>query len=114
MDAERIYSVNEIIADLDRLRGSTVRIMGILNIEYEGDSIWHYPRREALTGFATSLWARFHHESLGRGRQQLREFNMRHVVVTAVVDPEFPRDSCLWAGCVIVMAISKLKRGQGA
>lgn len=114
MDTDRIYSVNEIIADLDRFRGSTVRIMGILNIEFEGDSILHYPRRETLGGFASSLWARFDHEALGRTRQQLREFNWRHVVVTAVVDPEFPRDACLWAGGIIVMSIRKQKLGQGA
>jgi hypothetical protein len=103
---DRVYAVNEVIAALDELRGKVLRIAGVLEIEFEGDSIWHYPKSERLADHKSSLWVDFAHDALGRDRKGLKEFDGRRVVVTAMLGDHQGHFS-LWPASAVVTAVVK-------
>jgi hypothetical protein len=104
-----VYSVNDVVASLDRLHGQTVRIVCVLTVEFEGDSIWHIPTAERLPDYGSSLWAEFDCEAIGCLPQRLEEFDGRHVVVTATVDKKMQGHFSLWPGSVTIRSIAKGK-----
>jgi hypothetical protein len=112
MSDERTYSVNEVVASLDDLNGRTVRIACVLDIEFEGDSIWHTPTAERHPGYASSLWANFDCDAIGRQPHQLEEFNGRHVVVDATVDKDMQGHFSLWPGSVTIRSMAKNKKNR--
>lgn len=114
MGDDLIYSVNDVIASLDRFHGQTVRIACVLRIEFEGDSIWHMPTAERLPDYGSSLWANFDCEAIGCRPEELEEFDSRHVVVTATVDREMQGHFSLWPGSVTIRSIAKGKSGPAA
>jgi hypothetical protein len=107
MTADPVYSVNQVIASLDRLHGRTIRIACVLKIEFEGDSIWHTPTHERQPDYGSSLWANFDCEAIGCQPQQLEQFEGRHVVVIATVDREMQGHFSLWPGSVTIRSIMK-------
>lgn len=90
MDKDQIYSVNDVISLIGRLHGETVRIACVLNVEFEGNSIWHLPENERLPGYGSSLWADFDSEF------PPRKLHGRHVIVSAIVDKESGGHCGLW------------------
>ncbi len=102
-------TVNDVIAALDSLHGETVRVAGVLQVEFEGNSLWHSPTSERKPGYGSSLWAESDYAASGRSPGQLREFNGRHVVVTAVVDGQFTGHFGLWPGALQIRAVIKAK-----
>ena len=114
MSDDSIYSVKEVVAAIDQLHGRTVRIACVLNIEFEGDSIWHTPKAERLPDYGSSLWADFDFEAIGCRPQKLEELNGRHVVVVATVDREMQGHFSLWPGSVTIQSVAKGKGGPAA
>ena len=103
MGEDPIYSVNDVIASLDQFHDQTVRMACVLNVEFEGDSIWHTPTIERLPDYGSSLWADFDSEF------RPRRLNGRHVVVTAIVDKQMHGHRGLWPGSVVVLSSAKGK-----
>jgi hypothetical protein len=117
MDPERIYTVNEVIDSLSEMNGKTVRIRGVLSLEFEGDCILHLANIERRSDYQSSLYAYFGRVGLdylgrsemGIGRDQCQAFDKRHVVVTATILEENRGHLSLWPGSVLILAISKWK-----
>ena len=106
------YTVNEVVAALDSLDGQDVRVSGVLQVEFEGNSLWQYPKSERGPDYASSLWAEFDHAALGLTVEQLREFDGRHVVVLALVDRSDSGHLGLWPGALLIRSLTKARAGD--
>lgn len=110
MGEDRVYSVNEVVAALDRLDGQTIRIAGALVLEFEGDCLVHIPLAEQHPGYGSQLWVDFDLDVFGDDRRPLHQFASRHAIVTATVDRENTGHMGLWPGGVVIHAVAKHKR----
>jgi len=105
------YTVNEVVAALDSLDVQEVSVAGVLQVEFEGNSLWHSPKSERKPDYESSLWAEFDHAALGLSMEQLREFDGRHVVASAVVDRSFTGHLSLWPGALLIRSLTKSRAG---
>jgi hypothetical protein len=112
MAESKPYTVNEVVVALDSLDGKTIDVSGVLELEFEGDSLSHLPKSERKPGHESSLWAVFDYDALGRSLGQLHEFDGRHVVVTAEVDRQFTGHMGLWPGALRIRDIAKARAGD--
>lgn len=107
MTANRTYSVNEVAAELEQLHGHTIQIAGVLHLEFEGNSLLHFPSGERLPGCECGLWANFDVEPLTRAACTVERFNGRRVVVAATIDKDEHGHMGLWPGGVLIQSIAK-------
>ena len=114
MGKKHVFSVNEIIEKLDELHGRTLTIACMLQIEFEGDSIWHIPKSERKPGYESSLWANFDYKSLGIAEPQFQKFNGRHVIVSANVNAKMQGHFSLWPAEVTIRVIRKLLMSENS
>src|SRR5688572_30997 len=58
MDRIGLFSVHEVVEHLDQLHGRSVRVIGVLQLEFEDNSLWHLPNSERVNSFPyrSSLW----------------------------------------------------------
>ena len=107
MKPDRIHSVNEVTADLERLHGQTVQLAGVLQIEFEGDCLLHFPASERLPDHRSSLWAEFEMERFPTGPNDLQRFNGRRVTVIATINRDQHGHFGLWPGGVMIHNVVK-------
>jgi hypothetical protein len=112
MSDDRVYTVNEVVSSIDELQGRTVLIACVLQLEFEGDSIWHRPKSQCLPGYGSSLWANLDQESLRQSSTELEQFQARTVLVKATIDQNDTGHMGLWPGSVSIHSIVKANDEQ--
>jgi hypothetical protein len=107
VSSSRLYTVNEAIEALDLLDGQTIRVSGVLDLEFEGNSLWHFPKAERKPDYGSSLWASFDLGLPGLLPARLREFDGRRVVVSARVERVNSGHMGLWPGALLIQSVDK-------
>lgn len=109
MDRIGLFSVHAVVERLDELHGRSVRVIGGLQLGFEGDALWHLPTADRVHGFPyrSSLWVNLDDACQRLGAEVLHRFNGRHVVVTGVIDAFDSGHMGGWPAAILVSAIAK-------
>ena len=108
-------SVNEALDRLAQLSGSTVTIRGILNIEFEGTELLHYPKAERRSRSSgsrdqSSLWLTTH-DAINSPNGDLTKLHGRRVMVKGVLRGPDAGGGCghfsLWPGEIEVLSVER-------
>ncbi len=106
MNAEHIYTVNEVVAALDQFHGHTLQVTGAFRLHFEDHGMWHLPATERHPGRGSSLWVSFDRVALLANPPLPEQIEDRPVVVTAVVDRYKRGHYGLWPGSLFIQRIT--------
>ncbi len=98
-------SVNEVVAQIDALHGREVDVRGILSVEFEGDTLCHFPSNERREH--SCLWAEFTAALGVSDRSELAQFHGRRVVARGTIDRDELGHFSLFPGSLFITRINK-------
>lgn len=109
MDRIGLFSVHDVIEHLDQMHGRSVRVAGVLQLEFESDALWHMPKSERVDSlpYRSSLWVNLDDGCQSLGAEVLHQFKGRHVIVTGVIDARDSGHMGLWPAGILVSSIAK-------
>lgn len=109
MDRIGLFSVHDVIEHLDQMHGRSVRVAGVLQLEFECDCLWHMPKSERVDSlpYRSSLWVHLDAGCQSLGAEALHKFKGRRVVVTGVIDAQDSGHMGLWPAAILVSSVTK-------
>ncbi len=101
--------MNEVIENLARFHDRRVRVLGALQLEFEGDSLWHLPKSERVDSIShrSSLWVELDEACRALGPAALRQFEGRRVIATGIVNTNHLGHFDLWPAAILVSSLQK-------
>jgi len=102
MTADKIYTMNEVVASLSMLSGQMIKVRGVLRVGRENHSISDVAEPDFRVHEHPRLWVYFHHATLGTRERDLPKFDRRQVIAEGVPDISRKRHFGGFAGSLTI------------
>ena len=81
-------SLINLIATPEKYHGKVVRVLGVLNLEFEGNHIWLSKEHWRNRVVKNSIWVSLNEAALGTTEKELSVFNGQYVIVEGVFNKD--------------------------
>ena len=98
-DAIRV-SIIQLISNPELYHGKNVRVIGVVQIEFEGNSIYLSKDDLQYSIYKNGLWMDIDFERLGATRDDLLRFNGRYVLIEGYFNMNSLGHLVMWSGSI--------------